>query len=169
MISKILGSLLKQKQGTEKPADTATTISTDGQLPLGSLVINNGTHYQWPTGTRVKLSTNFYTTEFECPVGEYQQISVDLVSRLQRVRDEYNDSITVTSGNRTPEYQEQLAARGYKTAKNSQHVLGNAVDITARDMDKLLEICAKHFNAIGIARNFLHVDTRDDRPRRWSY
>jgi hypothetical protein len=49
--------------------------------------------------------------------------------------------------------------------------LGNAADISVSSLTtlNLLPIVEKKFKSIGIANNFLHVDLRDDKARRWKY
>lgn len=124
----------------------------------------------WNRGVIKPLSQNFSTKEFTCPCGicRDQRVSKALIDKLQRIRDVVGP-ITVTSGFRCALYQEALKKRGYKTAKKSMHLEGQAADIVAADMDKLLEECEKEFQAIGIAKNFLHVDLRTDKKRRWAY
>jgi len=129
-------------------------------------------YYKWQKGTILQLSSHFVTTEFECAgskSGDLQCISQDLVQRLQNVRNALKMPLSITSAYRTAEYQLYLQTLGYKTSPNSQHLLGNAVDVTCRDMDKLMLICECYFKSIGIAKSFLHLDTRDDKIRRWSY
>ena len=130
-------------------------------------------HYVWLKGQNRKLTPNFSTTEFDCPCTiptcVEQRINKDLVDNLQKVRDNLQDSLTVTSGYRCQEYQNELEKRGYKTAKNSQHLLGNAADVTSRNMSTLGRLLHEVFICVGVARNFFHVDERRDRPRTWNY
>lgn len=59
---------------------------------------------------------------------------------------------------------------GFETSAGvSQHELGNAADITSMSFKRLGEMLPEEFNAIGTGRTFYHVDTRDDKERRWSY
>jgi uncharacterized protein YcbK (DUF882 family) len=124
---------------------------------------------------RKKLSRSFNSGEFECrcakDCGE-QSISKELIDKLQLVRDELGIPLVVTSAFRCAEHQERLRGSGIKTAVGrSTHEDGIAADITVPvgKMPKLLAILEKHFKAIGIARNFYHVDLRDDKERRWKY
>lgn len=126
--------------------------------------------FTWKRGEQHQLSKNFSTLEFECPCDCIdQRISLQLIDNLQKVRDAVQDSIVVTSGYRCSSYQEALTKRGYQTAKNSQHLLGNAADIWARNLTKLELEVHKHFMATGIARSFIHVDERRDKIRLWQY
>lgn len=129
------------------------------------------THYRWKKGEVLRLSKNFTSTEFECSSsseGAEQCISIELIKSLQAIRDALGKPLIITSGYRTAEYQQMLRDAGYKTAVNkSQHELGNAADISITG--GLLEKCEEHFDAIGIANSFIHVDTRRGRKRRWTY
>jgi len=130
-------------------------------------------YFYWRKGNFNKLSKNFTSSEFECKgddTGNVQKIAKSLVTKLQSLRDELGYSIKITSGYRSPEYQQKLKEDGLQTAKTtSQHELGNAVDMTCKNIKELTELSKKHFKAIGIAKNFIHVDLRSDKERTWSY
>lgn len=128
--------------------------------------------YLWPTGTKLKLSDNFSTEEFNSPRADMQQISGLLVEKLQRIRNEINMPLTITSGYRSSAYQQALRDRGYPTTalgNVSQHELGRAVDVTCGNMSLLLDLASKEFLAIGVSKDFLHLDLRNDKKRRWFY
>jgi zinc D-Ala-D-Ala carboxypeptidase len=119
------------------------------------------------------LSQHFMASEFECPCHnkncDEQKISMDLVAKLEAIRQKHGKPITITSGYRCETHQKDLAEAGYQTAKLSQHLLGNAADITSRDLYELIPLCDEAFEALGIGKTFLHVDTRLDKLRRWTY
>ena len=118
------------------------------------------------------LSKNFTSKEFLCSCGVCapHRIDPDLIRRLQRVRDMLSVSIKITSGFRCAKRQQELRKGGLQTASGtSTHEMGAAVDITCSDMTALLLACEKEFKSIGIAKTFLHVDTRVDKVRRWTY
>jgi uncharacterized protein YcbK (DUF882 family) len=120
----------------------------------------------------IPLSKNFTTKEFLCTCGicAPHRLDPELIRRLQVVRDDIGMSITVSSGFRCAKRQAQLKKEGLQTAKGiSTHEMGMAADITCNDLAALLSACEKHFKAIGIAKTFLHVDTRVDKVRRWKY
>lgn len=135
----------------------------------------------WVKENNKKLSEFFAAHEFECRCANkscrIQKVNLELIERLERFRVEFGEPIRITNGYRCDAYQRDLARRGYKTAKKSQHLLGNAVDClparTSGDANKrfkkFLKIAEKHFNAIGIANGWIHVDIRDDKKRRWTY
>lgn len=127
-------------------------------------------HY-WTRGQTGQLSEHFSAKEFTCKCGmcRDQRVSQDLINKLEEVRSIYGAPITVTSGFRCARHQQNLTKQGLQTAKHSQHVEGNAADITGKDLNSLYSACEQVFKAIGIAKNFLHVDTRIDKVRRWDY
>ena len=79
----------------------------------------------------------------------------------------------VHSGFRCSAHQEDIRKSGVSTvvAKKSTHELGNAADISVSRLitAELVNMAAKKFYSIGIALNFVHVDLRDDKTRRWNY
>lgn len=131
----------------------------------------------WTEGEKFQITRNFSNTEFECPWSfvstREQQISVELVAGLQWVRDRLGCPLIITSGYRSPEYQENLYLRlGRTPIKTSQHTMGNAADITVRDdhdRPKLQSLVDTYFLARGYANSFIHVDTRTDKERTWTY
>lgn len=94
-----------------------------------------------------------------------------LKTLLDAVREEFGKPIVVTSGYRNEVHNKRVGG-----AKASQHLTGKAADIRPQDsskeeLDRLYEIACKHFKAVGDGRSrgFVHVDTRDDKERRWDY
>lgn len=133
-------------------------------------------YYIWQKGQMFKISDHFSTKELSCHCNylecKEQRISKDLVGRLEKVRTEVGQPLITTSAYRCTPYQEHLKAAGVNTvvAKKSTHELGDAADIVPKDgkMEGFEDICAKQFESIGRAKNFLHCDTRKG-FRRWKY
>jgi uncharacterized protein YcbK (DUF882 family) len=128
-------------------------------------------YFTWKKGEKIQLSKNFNSLEFECKCKNAdcvnQKISKELIEDLQKVRDDYGKSMTVTSGYRCFKHN-----RAIGSTDTSQHPQGNAADITASDLNALYAACEKHFKAIGDARHnkkFIHVDSRKEKVRRWNY
>jgi uncharacterized protein YcbK (DUF882 family) len=148
--------------------------------------IENG-YYVWAKGERHKLSPYFSTHEFDCRCINneciIQKISVDLVNKLNLVRIESKSPLHVTSGFRCKKHQEDLRSQLNNGSSKltvvagnvSQHELGNAADISPRTISikDLRTFVEQVFDTIGLAKTFLHVDTRpkkqDGNKRIWNY
>jgi len=154
------------------------------QKPMQSLKVKESkeSFFHWYKGDLIKLSANFSSYEFECLCDgikcSNQLISKLLVTKLQLLRDKLNTPLRITSGYRCQNYQDKLKKKGYKTAKNSQHLLGRAADITipggrylkySKKREQLTTLSSSLFLAIGVGGRFIHVDLRDDKKRRWTY
>lgn len=116
--------------------------------------------------TSRSLSTHFAKYEFECQC-KYkdcieQKIDDELISKLELIRVEFGTPLSISSGFRCAKHQHDLS-KTMETAKGiSQHELGKAADIITNPAKTilLLPILRKHFSAIGVANNFIHVDLR---------
>lgn len=108
---------------------------------------------------------NFSEKEFACKCCGQVKVSQELLDKLQIIRDEINLPITVTSGYRCEKHNKAVGGK-----ENSQHLKGNAADITCSDLEKLYSLCASHFQAVGDGRRkgFVHVDLRPE-LKRWIY
>lgn len=143
---------------------------------MNNIKIENG-YYVWTKGETLWINNWFKTTEFSCQCKnddcEEQKISVDLIDRLTRIREYVNSPMRITSGYRCTKRQEEIRNSGTSTvaAKKSTHELGHAADISVSRLTpgELLKIAELEFKSIGTATNFLHVDLRDDKIRRWKY
>lgn len=127
-------------------------------------------YFIWKKGEKHQLSKNFNSLELQCKCKNAgcveQRISKELVDKLQQLRDNYKNPIRITSA-----YRCLIHNRSIGSTDTSQHVPGNAVDITGADLNKIYEITEKHFDSIGDARTkkkFIHLDTRKGK-RRWEY
>lgn len=125
----------------------------------------------WKKGQYKKLSKHFSSKEFENSTDKEFYIDQILLEKLDLVREEFGESITITSGYRSPAHNAKIGG-----SSTSQHCLGKAADIrpsssSKQDLDKLYLICEKYFEAVGDGRNkgFVHVDTRTGKKRRWNY
>lgn len=120
------------------------------------------------------LTAHFKAREFDCPCDDCKETELDLnlVYKLEDLRQLLKSPIKVTSGYRCANYQKQLQMRGYETAQKSQHLLGRAADISNGVTPGYeLEDLARQvgFKAVGVGKTFIHVDLRDDKVRRWTY
>ena len=134
-------------------------------------------YYIWNKGDIYSFNKYFKTNEFSCqckhPECVEQKTSIELISKLTELRKAMNEPLTVTSGFRCEAHQEDIRKSGVSTvvAKKSTHELGDAADIkpTRTPIKDFETIAARYFKAIGTAKNFLHLDLRDDKVRRWPY
>lgn len=141
-----------------------------------NIKIENG-YYTWKKGDALWLNNWFKTSEFSCQCIHKecvdQKLSVELLNRLTDIREEVKSPMRIHSGFRCRAHQEDIRNSGVSTvvAKNSTHELGNAADISVSRLitAELVNVAAKKFHSIGIALNFIHVDLRDDKTRRWKY
>lgn len=134
-------------------------------------------YYIWTKGDDIWINNWFKVKEFECRCTNKecieQRISIELIKRLTIIREYTKSPMRITSGFRCTKRQEEIRNSGVSTvvAKKSTHELGNAADISVSSLTvpNLVPIAEKQFKSIGIANNFIHVDIRDDKIRRWKY
>lgn len=114
----------------------------------------------------IKDGKYFKVSEFVCKGSGENLIEQELIDKLDKLREEFGQAIRVTSGYRSPEHNARIGGH-----PNSTHIRGIAADITGKALDKLYELCCKHFMSVGDGRKrgFVHCDLRSDRRRRWDY
>lgn len=118
--------------------------------------------------SKVQLSKNFNSYEFRCGLGSpcsCSTILIDdkLVEYLQKIRDHFGKSITITSAYRCPSYNKSIGS-----STGSYHTKGQAADIVVSGVSPT-EV-AKYAESIGIKGiglyntsadgYFVHIDTR---------
>ncbi len=104
--------------------------------------------------------------------GDVQVVDPELLDFIHDVRESLSSSGTfeVISAYRSPETNEMLRARSGGVARNSQHVLGKAIDLRLRGVEtKRLRDAAIELQRGGVGyyegSDFVHIDT--GRVRRW--
>ncbi len=113
-----------------------------------------------------KVSTNFRVREFACTDGSDPIfIDSDLVSVLQKIRNHFGKSVTITSAYRTPTKNKACGGTTY-----SQHLYGRAADIkikgvTPKKVAQYAETLLKNKGGIGIYSTFTHIDVRATKSR----
>lgn len=118
-------------------------------------------------GQKTKLSENFNSSEFDCHGSgccSETIVNPKLVEYVQKIRDHFGKSITVTSGYRCPVHNKRIGG-----ATGSRHSKGDAADIVVSGVAP--REVAKYAESIGIKGiglyetnadgHFTHVDTRD--------
>lgn len=121
-----------------------------------------------------QLTENFNINEFACKDGtpvpdELECNVIVLAQNLQILRDYLGEPLRLNSGYRTPEYNKRIGG-----AKNSQHVLAKAADITAKSktprqlaniIEKLIAAGQMKQGGIGVYPGFCHYDIRGTKAR----
>jgi uncharacterized protein YcbK (DUF882 family) len=111
----------------------------------------------------------FSIDEFECSETGYNEISVEFVTRLDELRELAGFGFNITSGYRSPMH----SVEAKKPNGPGQHTLGIACDIAVNGGNQRFTIIEHAldlgFTGIGVAKTFVHVDTRQTTPVIWSY
>lgn len=119
----------------------------------------------------------FTEKEFDSPdlEGSGCQMDKHFLSLLDSARHIAGVPFKINSGFRTPEYNIDLAKRGYKVAKTSPHMKGLAVDIATPDSRTrykvLTSLMKVGFVRFGFGETFIHVDCDEEKSQDciWHY
>lgn len=113
-----------------------------------------------------KLSANFRVREFACTDGS-DPIFIDseLVTVLQKIRNHFGKSVTITSAYRTPSRNKSVGGEAY-----SQHLYGKAADVkvkgvTPKKVADYAEKILPNKGGIGVYSTFTHIDVRAVKAR----
>lgn len=85
-------------------------------------------------------------------------LQVTKILEIYREKLFFNSPITITSGWRSVSYNEKIGG-----ARNSQHVLGNAIDFVVKGFStqRIYDLLDKvHFGGLEFAPSWTHIDTR---------
>lgn len=109
------------------------------------------------------LTENFSRKEFACRCDcKRDDISIELVSKLQQVRDIVGKPLKITSGVRCVSHNASIGG-----SATSSHITSEAADIFCTDSgerDFLVGVLRSQFNRMGIAKDFVHVDVSKNKP-----
>jgi uncharacterized protein YcbK (DUF882 family) len=116
------------------------------------------------------MNLEFFTLEeFNCQVTGENKMEPEFLQKLDRLRGECGFPFVITSGYRHPIEHPIEAAKEVP----GTHAQGIAADILVKDsvsrmvlVEKALEL---GFKGVGIAKTFVHVDTRGTTPVMWLY
>lgn len=112
--------------------------------------------------------TYFSPKEFACKETGENNMDSEFLLRLDKLRGECGFPFRITSGYRSTEHSVER-----KKPRPGTHTKGIAADIACTnsfERYKIIEEALKlGFTGIGIAKSFVHVDTRKDLPRTWVY
>ena len=110
----------------------------------------------------------FDIKEFDCKETGENHMQPAFLKKLDKLRDVCGFPFVVTSGYRSPNHSVE---RNKKTT--GKHTQGIAADIATSDGSvryKIIEEALKlGFTGIGVAKTFIHLDTREGTPVIWSY
>ena len=126
------------------------------------------------------LTKNFSRHEFACNCGcGADNISIGLVSKLQRIRDSVGLPMKITSGVRCEAHNATIggvkkSAHVPANMHDGEGVVGHAVDIACSDSIlryKLIKHGSQNFSRVGIGKSFIHLDTDISKPQTvaWDY
>jgi uncharacterized protein YcbK (DUF882 family) len=116
-----------------------------------------------------KLTDHFKRSEFECQCKcGADNISQELVARLEIVRIAYGKSMRINSGLRCPTHNRSVGASSTSNhLPHTEEQIGYAADIAVsggQDRHKLVELLMAQFQRLGVAKNFIHVDIHPEKP-----
>lgn len=113
----------------------------------------------------------FTQAEFKCKHCGKCEMDQAFLDKINKLREEYGQSLVVTSGYRCPEH----PAERIKVGKSGMHTTGKAADfaVEGANAQRLLMLALQHgFTGVGVQQKgggrFIHLDTRDT-PALWSY
>lgn len=110
----------------------------------------------------------FKLSEFDCQETGENLMVPEFLLMLDALRHECGFGFTITSGYRSPNHSLESVK-----AKPGTHAQGIAADIATTDAAQRFIIISNavklNFTGLGIARSFIHVDSRQTTPRVWSY
>lgn len=128
------------------PMQKTPVIVPDQEKKLNPITIDNFNQQQAPLKT------------------EDIKVDPELIDKINQLQDELGKQITISSGYRTPEYNQLLKSQGYNVAENSLHLQGRAADIPiTKDLTHQEIIDAAHkvgldVEAISLTPKHVHVE-----------
>lgn len=143
----------------EQPKESVQ-IDTGNALYASAYLQSDG-YYHIPRGVDVQLSRNLFAHEIHCQGSgccTESVISKRMVDTFQAIRDDYGAPIEITtadgSGYRCPIHNSEVGG-----AAASLHLTGDALDLHARDKERLLTVVENHVTdgEIGIYNWGIHV------------
>lgn len=124
-------------------------------------------------------SPNFSPEELMCPCCGRVEMRVELLTKLQALRNYMKIPLTINSGFRCRQH--NITVKG---KSSSRHLIGEAVDISlelerknpgtkgsgdiARSRHKFVQMAMHLFTGIGLAETFVHCDVRQAKAL-WHY
>jgi zinc D-Ala-D-Ala carboxypeptidase len=110
----------------------------------------------------------FKVEDFNCQETGENEMCPDFLQKLDALREVCGFPFIITSGYRSPNHSIEA-----KKVKPGTHAQGIAADIRvvggAQRMAIIRNASIMGFNGIGVAKGFVHVDTRETTPVAWKY
>ena len=110
----------------------------------------------------------FRIEEFDCQETGNNRMNPEFLERLDELRKLCGFPMVVTSGYRDPNHSIEIVK-----SQPGTHAQGIAADIKIESAHHRYTLLTTAFNlgfsGIGVAKNFIHVDTRDSLPLVWTY
>ena len=111
----------------------------------------------------------FKVEDFNCQETGENEMCPDFLQKLDALREVCGFPFIITSGYRSPSHSIEAA----KATGPGTHAQGIAADIKvvggAQRMAIIRNASIMGFNGIGVAKGFVHVDTRETTPVAWKY
>lgn len=111
----------------------------------------------------------FSIEEFDCKETGENEMNPEFLQRLDKLRELCGFAFIINSGYRS----EKHSAEASKPNGGGTHTQGIAADIRVSNGIERLTIVSKAielgFTGIGVAKSFVHVDTRTSTPVMWTY
>jgi len=110
----------------------------------------------------------FKIEEFNCKETGENQMRPDFLQKIDRLREACGFPFIITSGYRSTKHSAEI-----NKAAGGTHTQGIAADIyclSSIERMKIVRLAMQQgFTGIGVAKNFIHVDTRKSSPLMWTY
>lgn len=90
----------------------------------------------------------------------FDKMDMDLLTRIDVLRDLVDEPLTVTSSFRSVDYNQSVGG-----SKSSMHLLGRAVDLSCNNGTLRRKIVKNALDlglSVGVAKLFIHIDNRDN-------
>jgi len=109
----------------------------------------------------------FLAEEFACPCCGKAEMKHSFMRELEALRLWLDEPMIINSGYRCPAHNETVVG-----SKSSKHMEGIAADVktyNGRHQRRILDHALPSFAGVGIAKTFVHLDTRSGAETIWTY
>lgn len=110
----------------------------------------------------------FTIDEFNCSETGENEMNPDFLELLDRLRHRCGFPFVITSGYRSKNH--SIERKKHKPGVHSEGIAADIyVDSSFNRYTLIKEALELGFNGIGVAKTFIHVDCRSDKPAIWTY